>query len=117
MKLTDTIIDLNLNMMRDNTISKGAIYDLIFDIVFDLYEKAHKVRDISDEMKLGLIGTCKEIYDVKVNDYVEFIHKELTDEIKNDAEKLNTFMEEKVYGLIPVIKSYLIEHYNILNIH
>ena len=38
MKLTDTIIDLCLQMMLDNSINTGAIYDHICDIVFDLYK-------------------------------------------------------------------------------
>ena len=116
MKITDTIIDLNLNMMRLNTISKGAIYDHIVDIAFDLYHAFNSVQeeDISIETKGKLIDICKKTYDHKIDEYIEFVGNGLTDEIKKDEEKLDSFMEDKVNALIPIIENHLIDDYNIL---
>ena len=117
MKLTDTIIDLVLNTMRDNVISKGAIYDHVCDIVFDLYEKITNTEVFNETLTKQLIDICKETYDVKVNDYVDFISEGLTDEIKKDSQKLDSFMNEKACALIPLIENHLIEHYDIFQIH
>ena len=116
MKFTDTIIDLNLNMLRLNTISKSAIYDHIVDIVFDLYQVFNNIQeeDISIETKGKLIDICKKTFDEKIDEYVEFVGNGLTDEIKKDEEKLDSFMENKVNALIPIIENHLIDNYNIL---
>ena len=117
MKLTDTIIDLCLQMMLDNSINTGAIYDHICDIVFDLYKIMTNTEVFNVTLTKQLIDICKETYDVKVNDYVDFISEGLTDKIKKDSQKLDSFMNEKACALIPLIENHLIEHYDIFQIH
>ena len=115
MKITDTIIDLNLNMMINNVISKGAIYDHIVDIAFDLYQIITNTQNISEEKTEQLTNICMKTYENKVDEYVDFINEGLTDEIKKDVEMLDSFMAEKAYALIPKIEIYLLKKYNIFS--
>ena len=113
MKINDTIIDLWLNVVINDVISKNAIYDHIFDIVFDLYEEITNDKEINQECCQKLIAICEETFEVKVNEYVDFINEGLTEDIKKNDFKLDSFMSEKVYSLIPIIKNYLIKNYEI----
>ena len=117
MKITDTIIDLNLQMMLNNSINKGAIYDHIFDIVFDLYEIINNTHEINEEMTEQLIDICKKTYENKADEYAEYINEGLTDDIKKDVEMLDSFMEKKAYALIPIIENHLTENYDIYKLH
>ena len=104
-KIDNTIVYLCVQMMLDNEINHGAIYDHIVDIAFDLYEKFIN----SQEMTNKLLDICMKIREDKTDEYANFISEGLTDEIKKD-EKLGSFMEAKVYALIPIIKTEILKY-------
>ena len=102
-------------MMLDDEINKGAIRDHIYDIAFELYKIIHNTDEIDQETKNKLCDICMKTDENKTDEYADFISEELTDEIKKNDEKLGSFMEAKVYALIPKIENYLIKHYDIFS--
>ena len=109
--MNDTIIDLCLNVSINNVISKNAIQDHIFDIVFDLYEELI----YNEEMNQQLIDICMKTFEIKINEYIDFINEGLTEDITKNELTLDSFMAEKVDSLTPMIKNYLIEHYDLFS--